>query len=172
MSAAIVEAEVKKQERKSWAVVETRPDVFAATTRILDLANREEPFYEVEYSHHVEIPTMGILSALLAAKLSALLKWHASELHLGWAVSQALFVLDVMKELRRRPDLAFVSAQRWPSDKASPEQGDRHVGRDLAVEVVSVADTVEKLLQKVHQYLRCGVRLVWLVFPVLRQVYA
>jgi Uma2 family endonuclease len=42
----------------------------------------------------------------------------------------------------------------------------------LAVEVVSPTDYAEDLLAKVHEYLRAGAELVWVVFPRLRQLHA
>jgi Uma2 family endonuclease len=43
---------------------------------------------------------------------------------------------------------------------------------DLTVEVASPTDTVEDFLAKAHEYLLAGVRLVWVVYPRLRQLHA
>lgn len=43
---------------------------------------------------------------------------------------------------------------------------------DLAVEIVSPGDTASEVQKKVELYLAAGTRLVWIMFPELRQVVA
>ena len=74
-------------------------------------------------------------------------------------------------DLRRRPDVAFVSTARWPLDRLIPEAGDWEVVPDLAVEVVSPTDTMEEVLAKMHEYFEKGVRQVWIVVPMRQQVH-
>jgi Uma2 family endonuclease len=66
----------------------------------------------------------------------------------------------------RYPDLAFVRKDRLPANLDT----DADFAPDLAVEVVSGSDTFGDVDAKVQQYLASGVRLVWLVDPVLRTV--
>ena len=42
---------------------------------------------------------------------------------------------------------------------------------DLAVEVVSRHDVALELIEKIHEYFAAGVRLAWVVFPTVEQVY-
>jgi Uma2 family endonuclease len=42
---------------------------------------------------------------------------------------------------------------------------------DLAVEVVSDSNSANEIIVEVNDYFRTGSRLVWVVFPVVRQVY-
>ncbi len=42
---------------------------------------------------------------------------------------------------------------------------------DLAVEVVSENNSANEIQQKIQDYFRCGVRLVWVVYPMQTQVY-
>ena len=42
---------------------------------------------------------------------------------------------------------------------------------DLAVEVVSKSNTADEILAKLGDYFRTGVRLVWVVYPSVREVY-
>ncbi len=73
----------------------------------------------------------------------------------------------------RRPDIAFISYDRWPSDRPLSYRGNPiDVVPDLIVEVTSPTDEAEDLLTKAFQYLASGVRLVWLVYPALRVTYA
>jgi Uma2 family endonuclease len=52
-----------------------------------------------------------------------------------------------------------------------PKTGDWRVAPDLAVEVVGPNDEFQAVLEKVHDYFRCGVRQMWVVSPEQRQVY-
>lgn len=114
--------------------------------------------------------------------VSALANWIANELYLmlgsyvrakklGTTFSEAVFILDVAADLRRRPDLAFVSAARWPLGKIPPAQGDWTFSPDLAIEIASPSNTFSALLAKVREYFQHGVTEVWLVVPEERVVY-
>ena len=82
-----------------------------------------------------------------------------------------LFILDAQRDLRRRPDVAFVSAARWPRQQELPETGDWDVVPELAVEVLSPNDAVKDVLAKVREYFRYGVQVVWVIAPEEQQVY-
>jgi Uma2 family endonuclease len=66
----------------------------------------------------------------------------------------------------RYPDLTFVRKERLPANLDT----DADFAPDLAVEVVSGSDTFGDVDAKVRQYLDSGVRLVWLIDPILRTV--
>src|SRR5437899_12541857 len=82
---------------------------------------------------------------------------------LGTVLIEGLFILDSEGDLRRRPDVAFVSAERWPLDRPIPEDGDWEVIPDLAIEVTSTYDLWDGVLAKMHEYFDKGVRQVWIV---------
>ncbi len=42
---------------------------------------------------------------------------------------------------------------------------------DLAVEVVSDSNKANEIIVKVNDYFRTGSQLVWVIYPVVRQVY-
>lgn len=63
----------------------------------------------------------------------------------------------------RRPDVAFLAQGRLPIEELA--RGHVTVVPDLAVEVVSPNDYVYELNKKVQEYLRAGVRLVWVIDP-------
>jgi Uma2 family endonuclease len=90
---------------------------------------------------------------------------------LGRVVTEGLFILDPVSDLRRRPDVAFVSAEKWPLDRPLPESGDWEVVPDLAIEVTSPNDLFREVLAKVHEYFRLGVRQVWVVLPEDQEIY-
>ncbi len=67
----------------------------------------------------------------------------------------------------RFPDVSVVLADRVTIEQLD-EDGFSDQPPDLAVEVVSPNDTVFDLEVKVHEYLRAGVRQVWVIIPATR----
>jgi Uma2 family endonuclease len=132
---------------------------------------REEPLYEVVNGQKVELPPMSIYANRVAGKLFTRLESHAETNRLGMTVTEALFILDSARDLRRRPDVAFVSTAKWPLDRPLPETGDWEMVPDLAVEVVSPNDVFQDVLAKMREYFRLGVKQVWIVLPVDREIY-
>jgi len=131
----------------------------------------EEALYEIVNGERVELPPMSIYSSLLAGRLLTQLDRFLAETSLGTPTLQALLILDSEANLRRRPNVAFVSAERWPLDREIPETGDWEVVPDLAVEVASPHDVFTNVHGKIREYFDHGVREVWLVVPDERQVY-
>ncbi|MCS7167969.1 MAG: Uma2 family endonuclease [Gemmatales bacterium] len=167
MGATLLEGKVIEQHR-TLVCPEPTATVSQGEKAVHDA---DEMLHEIEYGRRVEVPAMGILAIRLASQIGALLRNYGEMNRLGWHVVEGLFVLDAERDLRRRPDVAFVSAQRWPLDKPLPAQGDAPVVPDLVVEVISPNDTAEKLLTKLLEYFRHGVRLVWVVYPLQKLVY-
>lgn len=67
----------------------------------------------------------------------------------------------------RVPDVSFVAAGRFPSERAP--DGFPDLAPDLAVEVVSPDDSARDVLDKIGDYLGAGVRLVCVVDPRARR---
>jgi Uma2 family endonuclease len=86
-------------------------------------------------------------------------------------VIEMLFRIDAAANLQRRPDVAFVSYERWPRSRRVPEDAAWDVVPELAIEVVSPTNLAEDLLAKVGEYLRVGVRQVWVIYPAAAQVH-
>lgn len=108
--------------------------------------------------------------------------WVANELFQSFAQSRAawstgtfvvemLFILDRSSNLRRRPDVAFVSHSTWPPGKALPYHDDWEVSPDLAIEVPCDRASFASIAGKVTEYFQHGVNEVWIVVPEKRQVY-
>ena len=148
------------------------PAVFneAPATRRLRAAD-EEPLYEIVNGQHVDLPSMSVLAAWIASRLTCRLGTFADEHGLGTVVSETLFILDAEQDRRRRPDVAFVSARQWPLSREFPEAGDWEIVPDLAVEVVSPTDELSDMVSKLREYFEYGVKRVWVILPVQRQVY-
>jgi Uma2 family endonuclease len=131
----------------------------------------EEALYEVVNGQRVELPPMGVYSTFVALRLFLEAAPFATAHRLGIVVAEVLFILDRERNLRRRPDVAFVSAERWPLDRLIPEEGDWEVVPDLAVEVTSSNDLWDEVLAKMHEYFERGVWQVWIVVPKSQQVF-
>ena len=88
---------------------------------------------------------------------------------LGLVVSgDAGFILERAPDTVRGPDVAFIRADRVPPD--DDLDGFADLSPDLAVEVLSPRDRPGQVQAKVADYLRTGVRLVWVVDPRARTV--
>jgi len=142
----------------------------AATTRDARPAD-EEPLYEIVDGQHRELPPMSAYATWITSRLDHQLGPFVEEHGLGTVVAEMLFVLDAGRNLRRRPDVAFVSAKRWPLNRTLPESGDWQVVPDMAVEVVSPTDEFSDVVAKVREYFQYGVRRIWVILPEERQVY-
>ncbi len=136
----------------------------------------EEGYYEFVDGRWIETPTMSYFARHVANRLK-----HDMDIHIeqqtpcpGQAVVEMLFRIPLAKDASRKrvPDVAFVSAGRWPIDRPMSLYEDAwDVVPDLAVEVVSPSDTAQNLLGKVKEYFQAGVRLVWVVHPVQRCIH-
>src|SRR5436309_15639617 len=111
----------------------------------------DEALYEVVNGQKIEKPPMSAEALWLASRLQNRLGPFAEDHGLGTVVTEMMFILDPAADLRRRPDVAFVSAERWPLDRSPPYEGDWEVVPDLAVEVISPSNSVDDLLDKVAE---------------------
>ncbi|WP_169975203.1 Uma2 family endonuclease [Tautonia rosea] len=140
---------------------------------VADLPERmaDDLHYEVIDGRMVELPPMSSRETYLASILVALLGLHARTSDLGRVVGEMLFKLDPNRNQKRRPDVAFVSFDRWPKARRVPASHGWEVVPELAIEVVSPTDAAVDLLEKVEEYFQTGVRRVWVVYPGSRCVY-
>jgi Uma2 family endonuclease len=136
----------------------------------------DEPVYEVVNGAIVELPPMSFHANKVASRLLGLMWSYANANDLGEVVSEVLFRLPLERDRHRnrRPDVAFVSFQRWARGKPESYRDNAwDVVPDLAVEVVSPNDFADELMEKAREYFEAGVRVVWHVYPRQRlvQVY-
>jgi Uma2 family endonuclease len=125
----------------------------------------EEPLYEVVDGQRVELPPMATSSNRVANKLGFFMETWASAEAAGRVSVEMLHWLDEASELKRRPDISYVSYDRWPRNKPVTDDEAWDVVPDLAVEVVSPNDKADGLLEKVEEYFLAGVLQVWVVYP-------
>jgi Uma2 family endonuclease len=129
-----------------------------------------ETLYEVVDGQVVEV-VVGALQVFIASRLQSLLDGFVSGQGLGCVVTEMLFDLTAQTGRKRRPDVAFVSYQRWPRDREIPDEEAWGVVPVLAVEVVSRTNQLEDVIAKTKEYFRAGVQRVWVVLPVAQEVY-
>ena len=128
-------------------------------------------FYEVVGGEIVENPPMGAEQSILASFLQELMGPFARSKKLGRVATETLFLIDRTGKLKRRPDLAFVSDQRWPLKRRVPDTEAWDVIPDLAVEVVSESNTANSVVIKIEEYFQAGVKAAWVIYPVVSKVY-
>ena len=128
-------------------------------------------FYEVVDGQIVENPPMGARESILASFLQDSMGPVARASRLGRVVTETLFWLDRASELKRRPDVAFVSTKRWSLRREVPDTESWDVVPDLTIEVISKSNSANTVARKIEEYFQAGVVLVWVIFPVTKKIY-
>lgn len=131
----------------------------------------EDSLYEIVRGEVVESPTMGSYEVSVANLLAYLMEPFARQHRLGRTWTEILFQIDAEAQTARRPDLAFISAARWPLDSPVPRENAWPVIPDLAVEIVSPGNSADEIATKVDEYFRAGVRRVWVIYPKIPRLY-
>jgi Uma2 family endonuclease len=135
---------------------------------------RDDEFYEVVNGERIGKPLISAYAVKIGTRLTVEMGVFLYDKGLGEVFTEMLFRLPLREDAsrKRRPDVAYVSFARWPADRPMPARGDVwDVVPDLAVEVMSPSNLAEEVLQKVQEYLKAGVKLVWVVYPLQRQVF-
>jgi Uma2 family endonuclease len=95
----------------------------------------DDSFYEIVDGQVVELPPMGVYECGIASFLVLTLGAFAKDRKLGRVVVETMFWLNRSGKLKRRPDLAFVSAERWPLTRGLHRAEAWDVIPDLAIEI-------------------------------------
>jgi Uma2 family endonuclease len=143
------------------------PERLDAPTHLSD----PDALYEVIDGRIVE-KTVGAYECWLAAVVFGAIDPYLKANPLGRAVQEMIFDLRPAVDRQRRPDVAFVSYERWAKGRSVPETPSWAVAPDLAIEIVSRSNTADEVAEKLEDYFKAGVRLVWVVYPRQWKVYA
>jgi Uma2 family endonuclease len=127
--------------------------------------------YEVVDNEFRELPPMSACETQFASNLVRIVSNHAWNASQGLVQAEMLFLIDNSRNLQRRPDVSFVSFQRWPKGKPVPGTQAWEVVPDLAVEIISPTNGANEVLGKVEDYFACGVQRVWVIYPLFSKVY-
>jgi len=118
--------------------------------------------------HHV-MPAAAAHGSVVS-RVQGALAAHVYPRGLGELFSESTgFLLERHPDTVRCPDVAFVASRRLPTGGLG--SGFAELAPDLAVEVVSEDDRRSGVMNKVADYLRLGVRCVWVLFPAERSVH-
>jgi Uma2 family endonuclease len=145
--------------------------ILSPPQRIEREPSADEPLYEVVDGVRVEKPPMSTAAGVIASELGQNMGVFARSRKLGRVVNEVLFELPAPVDRQRRPDVAFVSHDRWAPDRLIPHTDPWPVVPDLTVEVLSPNDLHSAVLGKVREYFQAGVRLVWVIQPSESQIY-
>jgi Uma2 family endonuclease len=112
---------------------------------------------------------MGAESSLVGGNLHLRLALFCREHNQGdvWPADNGYQCFPHDPGLVRKPDVSFVRRGRLPGDIAP--DGWVRIPPDLAVEVVSPNDLAGELEEKLDDYRKAGVPLVWVIYPEQRK---
>jgi Uma2 family endonuclease len=124
--------------------------------------------YELDNGRLIIMPPPGDIHGAVELNIGTELKLQGERRRLGKARSQVAVILWRNPDRVVGPDAAFIAKQSLPLRIST--EGYLETIPDLVVEVRSKNDTNQEILKKVRDYLKAGVRLVWLADPGNRTV--
>jgi Uma2 family endonuclease len=139
----------------------------ATVADVVRLNDRYGRLYELVDGTLVE-KVMGFPESNLATYIIRALGNYLDDNDIGELVG-ADGMMQIFPNFVRMPDVAFLSFDRLPGGRTPTEQVP-HVVPDLAVEVISPANTPGEMRRKLKEYFLAGVRAVWFVYPRDRSV--
>jgi Uma2 family endonuclease len=123
-----------------------------------------EALSELEDGELEEMPSLE--HGAIGIRLGRHLDTHVEEYQLGLVCNSQTTYKFVGQKPNCLPDLSFVSRERLPQRIDQ----NANFAPDLAVEVLSKGDDVAEIDKKVLQYQKSGVRLVWVIHPVIQAI--
>jgi Uma2 family endonuclease len=129
----------------------------------------EADFYELVDGIPVDMH-MGAESSYIGGILYCRIQMFLFSNPLGWAFppDTSYQCLPDRPNVVRKPDASFVRRGRFPNEQLP--LGHIRLAPDLAVEVVSPNDLYYEVEEKVAEYRRAGILLMWIVSPPTRNV--
>jgi Uma2 family endonuclease len=111
---------------------------------------------------------MGAESSWIGGEIYLRLRLFCDEHQLGyvWPADNGYQCFAHAPKLVRRPDASFIRAGRLPGGELP--KGYVRIPPDLAIEVVSPNDLAVEVDEKIEDYQKAGVGLVWVIHPESR----
>ena len=129
-----------------------------------------DALYEIVDGEIVELRSMGKYANRIARLILNILDDYLKSKPIGFTTLEETYILDIVRDLRRRPDVGFCVNAKWKQGDPIEIEGDWEFPPDLAIEVQSPFDTVREFHKKLGEYFQYGVREVWHVLPEQQQV--
>lgn len=108
---------------------------------------------------------MATLSVWVASQIYFVIRLFLQKNDLGWATTELpIACFPWLGRHGRRPDVAYFAYERC----SGPEEDPVTVAPNLIVEVLSPNDEVADLDEKIEEYFKAGVQIVWIVNPFVR----
>lgn len=113
---------------------------------------------------------MGSLSSWVAGETFRRIANFNAESRQGWVWPEGtgFQCFPFNPNLVRKPDTSFIRFGRLLGE--TPAMGFERIAPDLAVEVISPNDLAAEIDEKIQEYQRAGVRLIWIINPGTRTV--
>ena len=133
------------------------------------LAMPDGKSYELVGGHLVE-RNMGAESSWVGGRLLSRLNRFCEDPGVGWAfpADNGYQCFPHEPDLVRKPDVSLIRFGRLAGERIP--KGWIKIAPDLAVEVVSPNENAEKLEEKLEDYRKVGVPLIWVIYPNSRRV--
>jgi len=129
-------------------------------------ADLSEILYEVVGGIIQEKPAMGSYEFDLANILMESITEIVRPRGLGRVWVEMLFDFRPIVDRQRRPDVAFISSDRWPMNRRAPRRPSAwRMVPDLAIEIISPPNLAGEVQAKIDEYFQVGVSRVWVVYP-------
>jgi Uma2 family endonuclease len=143
----------------------TKPEV--TPEELLDMPDAVS--YELVDGQLVE-RNVSTLSALVEGMVYVKVQPYvaAKKLGLVWPGTLGFQCFPDRPKKVRKPDVSFVKAERLTAKLL--DTGHFPLAPDLAVEVISPGDLAHRVNEKIEEYLRAGVAMIWIIEPELRIV--
>jgi len=146
----------------STATIQPRPtidDLFADNDgRLMELVRGE-----------LQEKKVGFLALWIATEIARLLGNHVQSRQIGWVTTELpVGCFPWLGRHARRPDVVYFSNDLIPTDAHTQEP--LSAVPNFVVEVISKNDNVLDLDDKIDEYKRAGVDLIWVVNPKNRLV--
>ena len=126
---------------------------------------KDEGLFELVDGKLVEKP-MSFLANRTASLIIRRLGDFAEKTHAGEVVPEQTFQCFAHEPGRVRiPDVAFVAAARAAE---IPDEGHARIAPDIAIEVISPGNKMYEFEEKLLDYQKAGIKLVWEVNPKFR----
>lgn len=110
-------------------------------------------------------PEASVQADRIASNLFHALESYATAHSLGRVARDGQFDWGEVENPNLRPDIAFISYNRWAAYRNVPTPLTWHVVPDLVVEFVTGDERTEEFGTRLDDYFKAGVNRVWVVYP-------